>query len=137
MAAESEYWKRFWTKRVNRRRLIQVSAVGGAGLAAAGVVGCGDDDDDAGGTPTATGAATPTGEPSPKAGGMWRGPLVGLSTGNPPSLDAHNELSFLAQIPANYHYSRLVKSAPPEFGEINGVPSVPIDFSNSEGDAAE
>lgn len=144
MATESDYWKQFWRKKVNRRRLIKVSAIGGAGLAAAGVVGCGDDDDAGnGGTPTATGAgsptgaASPTGEATPKAGGSWRGPMVGLSTGNPPSLDAHTQLSFLAQIPANYCYSRLIKAAPPEYGEIDGVPSVPIDFSSVEGDGAE
>lgn len=135
MAAESEYWKRFWTKRVNRRRLIQVSAVSGAGLAAAGVVGCGDDDDGETATPA---AATPTEAPSsPKAGGTLRGPLVGLSTGNPPSLDANRQLTFLAQIPAGYHYNRLVKFLPPATTDVNGYPSVPIDFSEVEGDACE
>lgn len=142
MAAESEYWKRFWTKRVNRRRLIQTSAIGGAGLAAAGVVGCGDDDD--GGTATATGTPAPTGEATPtpapatpKAGGTLRGPLVGLSTGNPPSLDANRQLTFLAQIPAAYHYNRLVKFVPPATVDVNGYPSVPIDFSEVEGDCCD
>lgn len=144
MTVESDYWKRFWRKRVNRRRLIQGSALGGAGLAAAAVVGCGDDDDGNGNGQTATPTEAPNGDATatpdssePRPGGTYRAPLVGLSTGNPPTMDAHNELSFLAQIPANYHYSRLIKAAPPEFQEINGVPSVPIDFSNSEGDAAE
>lgn len=143
MAAESEYWKRFWTKRVNRRRLIQVSAVGGAGLAAAGVVGCGDDDD-GGGSATATATAAPTGEATPteapatpKSGGTLTGPLVGLSTGNPPSLDANRQLTFLAQIPAAYHYNRLVKFVPPETEDVNGYPSVPIDFSTVEGDCCD
>jgi ABC-type transport system substrate-binding protein len=74
---------------------------------------------------------------TPKAGGTLRGPLVGLSTGNPPSLDAQRQLSFLAQIPAAYHYNRLVKFVPPTTTMVNGVPSVPIDFSTVEGDAAE
>ena len=38
---ESKYWNRFWTKKVNRRRLIAGTALTGSGLAAAAVVGCG------------------------------------------------------------------------------------------------
>lgn len=38
---QSKYWNRFWTKKVNRRRLIAGTALTGSGLAAAAVVGCG------------------------------------------------------------------------------------------------
>src|SRR6266508_2750455 len=130
MASDSEYWSRFWRARLSRRRLLQTSAVTAAGLAAAGVVGCGDDDEEG-----AKQTATP--EASPKAGGTFRGPLVGLSTGNPPSLDSQRQLTFLAQIPAAFHYSRLLKFASGSTGEVNGVTSVQIDFSNVEGDACQ
>ena len=69
-------------------------------------------------------------------GGTARAPLVGTSTGNPPSLDAQRQTTFLAQIPAAYHYNRLLKVVPPDPEMVNGVPSVPIDFSTIEGDAA-
>jgi peptide/nickel transport system substrate-binding protein len=128
MATDSDYWSRFWRTRLTRRRLLQTSAVTAAGLAAAGVVGCGDDEKPSGGTSTAAS--------SPKAGGTFTGPLVGLSTGNPPSLDPQRQLSFLAQIPAAYHYSRLLKFAPGKFEDVEGVTSVQIDFSNVEGDAS-
>jgi len=132
MAPASEYWNRFWSKRLSRRRLLQTSALTAAGIAAAGVVGCGDDE---GGGGEETASATPVA--SPKAGGTFRGPLVGLSTGNPPSLDSQRQLTFLAQIPAAYHYSRLLKFAAGSTAEVNGTTSVLIDFSNVEGDACE
>lgn len=130
MASDSEYWSRFWRTRLSRRRLLQTSAVSAAGLAAAGVVGCGDDDEEGA-------QETPVEEASPRAGGTFRGPLVGLSTGNPPSLDAQRQLTFLAQIPAAFHYSRLLKFAPGATEEVDGVTSVQIDFSNVEGDACQ
>src|SRR5256712_6331352 len=128
MATDSDDWSRFWRTRVTRRRLLQTSAVTAAGLAAAGDVGCGSDNEK-------TGGQTATAVSSPKAGGTFRGPLVGLSTGNPPSLDPERQLSFLAQIPAAFHYSRLLKFAPGKFTDVEGVTSVQIDFSNVEGDA--
>ena len=136
--ASSEYWNRFWRTEISRRRLLKGSALAASGLAVAGVVGCGDDDD-ATGTPTGTAAtatATAT-EGQPKLGGTIRGPLVGTSTGTPPSLDSQRQLTFLAQIPAAYHYNRLLKFVPPTPTMVNGIPSVPIDFSVVEGDAAE
>jgi ABC-type transport system substrate-binding protein len=70
-------------------------------------------------------------------GGTARGPFVGTSSGTPPSLDAQRQTTFLAQIPAGYHYNRLLKVVAPEPDDVNGVPSVPIDFSEVEGDACE
>jgi peptide/nickel transport system substrate-binding protein len=127
----SDYWSKFWSRRVSRRTVLKGAALGASGLAVAGVVGCGDDDDNGG---TATATKTPG---QPVAGGTARGPLVGTSTGNPPSLDSQRQTTFLAQIPASYHYNRLLKIVPPEPEEVDGVPSVPIDFSTVEGDACE
>ncbi len=133
MAPESQYWTRFWRRRLSRRRVLQTTGLGAAGLAVAGVIGCGDDGEEA--APGATAKVeTPAG---PVMGGTLKGPLVGVSTGNPPTLDAMRQLTFLAQIPASSHYSRLVKFVPPTPQEVNGVPSIPIDFSNVQGDAAE
>ncbi|MCH8345311.1 MAG: ABC transporter substrate-binding protein [Chloroflexi bacterium] len=134
MAPESQYWTRFWRRRLSRRRLLQATGVSAAGLAVAGVVGCGDNGEP-GATATAP-AETPT-DAGPKMGGTLKGTLVGLSTINPPTLDSQRQLTYLAQIPAGYHYSRLVKNIPPTPQEVNGVPSIPVDFSNVEGDAAE
>jgi peptide/nickel transport system substrate-binding protein len=108
--------------------------VGGAAVAVAGVVGCDDDEegDDGEGTPRPS--ETP-GEPV--LGGTFRGPLVGTSSGNPPTLDAQRNLSFLAQIPAAYHYSRLLKFAPGTTEEVDGYTSVLPDFSVVEGDASD
>src|SRR2546428_9499729 len=128
MATDSDYWSRFWRTRLSRRRLLQTSAVTAAGLAAAGVVGCG-------GHQGKQAARTPPALSSPRAGGTSRGPCRGLSTGNPPSLDPQRQLTFLAQIPAAYHYSRLLKFAPGATKDVEGVKSVQIDFSNVEGDA--
>ncbi|HUF53338.1 MAG TPA: ABC transporter substrate-binding protein [Dehalococcoidia bacterium] len=141
--ASSEYWNRFWRRRMSRRGLLKGTAVGASGLVVAGVVGCGDDDDDDdtnGGSPTDTGgapSATATASTGPVMGGTVRAPLVGTSTGTPPSLDAQRQTTFLAQIPAAYHYNRLLKAVPPTPEMIDGVPSVPIDFSTIEGDAAD
>ncbi len=134
MAPESQYWTRFWRRRLSRRSVLQTTGLGAAGLAVAGVIGCGDDEAGPAATATVAPGETPAG---PVMGGTLSGPLVGVVTGNPPSLDAMRQLTFLAQIPAAYHYSRLVKFVPPTLQEVNGVPSVPIDFSSVEGDAAE
>jgi len=59
---ESDYWTRFWRQRLSRRRILRAAALGGAGLAAAAVVGCAGEEKEA--TPTVlaspTVAATPT-----------------------------------------------------------------------------
>ncbi len=47
----------YWTRRIQRRRMLQGAGVGAVGAAALGLVGCGDDDD-SGSTSTATAAAT-------------------------------------------------------------------------------
>ena len=47
---------RWWTTSVSRRNVLRGGLIGGAGLAAAALIGCGDDDDDA---PAPAPAATP------------------------------------------------------------------------------
>ncbi|MBW1758157.1 MAG: hypothetical protein JRJ80_18585, partial [Deltaproteobacteria bacterium] len=47
--SESNYWDRFWRRRVSRRRLMSGAMVAGGGLAAASVVGCSTDESGGGG----------------------------------------------------------------------------------------
>ena len=101
----------FWRTRLTRRAALRGGVLGGAGLAAAALVGCGDDDDDdaaptaaptvaatptaaptAAATPTAapTAAATPTAAPLPgKIGGVFRRRI----SGTPETLDPHRTQS--------------------------------------------
>ena len=58
---ESNYWQRFWRRRLSRRRVLRAAALGGAGLAAAAVVGCAGEEKEA--TPRAL--LSPTVSPSP------------------------------------------------------------------------
>ena len=63
-----------------RRRFLQAAGIGSAGLAAAVLIGCGDDDDDDGATPTATIApaatATPTATPTAEPAATKRGGIL-------------------------------------------------------------
>jgi peptide/nickel transport system substrate-binding protein len=54
--AESNYWQRFWTRRLSRRRILRAAALGGAGLAAAAMLRCGEEGKEA----TPTGLLSPT-----------------------------------------------------------------------------
>lgn len=55
MKEGNSYWSRMREMRISRRKAVQLAGVGGAGLAAGVVVGCGDDDDEA-----SPGATEPT-----------------------------------------------------------------------------
>jgi hypothetical protein len=58
--------------RFDRRNLLRAAGAGLTGVAALGVVGCGDDDDDAEGSPTAaSGTAPASATAEPKRGGTW------------------------------------------------------------------
>jgi peptide/nickel transport system substrate-binding protein len=116
----SDYWTRFNGLRASRRRFLGGSAAVGVGAAGLAIVGCGDDDDDdveetpTSGGATATqpsGGASPTAEPTEEItrGGTFRMPMVGVSSGNPPTLYPFENLTYLAQYPAGYHYSRLLR----------------------------
>ncbi len=49
MRSNDTYWEKFWQRHVTRRRVLQGAALGGAGLAAAAVIGC--EEEDGSGTP--------------------------------------------------------------------------------------
>ena len=119
---QSQYWSRFGRKRLARRRLLQTTAVGAAGLAVAAACGGGGGDE-------APSDGVPPSAGEPKAGGTFRFPMVGLSSGNPPTLDANTQLTYLAQYPAAYHYSRLLKFVPDT--------TTNLDFTQVEGDASD
>jgi len=61
--ADSDYWRRFWIRRVSRRRVLRAAALGGAGLAAAAIIGCGQEEKEA--TPMALPSPTPPATPTP------------------------------------------------------------------------
>ena len=74
MASDSDfsYWSRFSGERLSRRSFVRGAALGGAGLAAAALIGCGDDDEDEAAPAAATAApaaatAAPTEAPDPTA----------------------------------------------------------------------
>jgi peptide/nickel transport system substrate-binding protein len=134
----ADYWDRWWTQRASRRRMLAGGGVAAAGVAGLALVGCGDDDDEgstatATSTGTASGSATGTatqGTPttgSPVKGGTFRYPLMGMSSGDPPTLFPFENLTYLAQHPAALHYSRLMRSA-------NGPDVDPSDHTALEGD---
>ena len=116
----SEYWTRFQGMRASRRRFLGAGAAAGAGVAGLALVGCGDDDD---ATPTKTtgpagttapgsataGASATAAAPVGLKGGTLRIPLSGVSSGNPPTLYPFENLTYLAQTPAAFHYSRLLR----------------------------
>jgi peptide/nickel transport system substrate-binding protein len=52
------YWERFIRRRISRRRAIQTSGLGSAGLAAAFLVGCGSDDEDSQASSSPTSSAS-------------------------------------------------------------------------------
>ena len=85
-----------------------------AGLAGLALVGCGDDDDDDnGGTqPTAAPSSSTGSSPTAEAvvrGGTLRLPLSGASSANPPTIFPFENLTYLAQTPAAFQYSRLLR----------------------------
>jgi len=73
----------------------------------------------------------PAEQAGPTPGGISRAPLVGLSSGNPPTLDPFENLTYRAQIPAGYHYSKILRY-------IRGGPGVdPLNFAEVESDGAK
>ncbi len=102
--------------KASRRRFLAAGAATGVGATALALVGCGDDDDAPAGTPTgaattATGAATTAAATTAAVtrGGTWRSPMVGVSSGNPPTLYPFENLTYLAQYSSQNHYSRLLR----------------------------
>ncbi len=74
---QDNYWKKRLARQgISRRRVLGGAATAGVGVAALGLVGCGDDDDDAG-TSTATPSGSPAASPTaaaqtPQKGGVAR-----------------------------------------------------------------
>lgn len=129
----SDYWKHPWS----RRRFVGAAAAGGAGLAGLALVGCGGDEKSsdkkapaATQKPAAPAAATKAPASTRRVGGTLKFPMVGLSSGDPPTLYPFENLTYLAQIPSAYHYGRLLRSkAGPDIS--------PTDFTALEGDLAQ
>ena len=116
MAPRYEHSTRAPGGRFSRRAAL---AVGGGGAAAAFLIACGGDDKKettsgsqatsaAGTQAPAAGGAAPAGQP--KTGGTLRYPMVGISSADPPTIYPFENLTYLAQIPGGYHYSRLLRS---------------------------
>jgi peptide/nickel transport system substrate-binding protein len=145
--SNSQYWSRYWRQRRSRRWVLGTAGAAGAGAAGLALVGCGDDDDGPaatattapptnttvpGETPVATPteAETPTNGDGPTQGGTVRFPMVGLNSADPPTLYPFQNLTYLAQIPSVFHYSRLLQA--PARPDIS-----PTDFTVIEGDIAQ
>ncbi len=108
----SEYWTKLQTMRSSRRRFMGSASAVGVGAAGLALVGCGDDDD--GGTTPAPAGTTPAAgataaAPTVNRGGTLKLPMSGLSSGDPPTLYPFENLTYLAQTPSTYHYSRLLR----------------------------
>src|SRR5436190_18964852 len=103
----SNYWRlaeRQWT----RRRLLKSAALGGAGLGAAALIGCGGNDSSkpaAPATQAAGAAATQAAAATPKRGGIWRNSTIG----DPPGLDPYTSSASISRTFASHMYSRLYK----------------------------
>lgn len=106
MSGGTNYWHRFLTRRVSRRRALQAAALGSGGLAAAAALSCGGDEEEGG--PTAVAGRTPTAAGGEQAwlGGVWRG--VGYDTQS--KFDAQKFPSYTVQAMNGFSYSRLLKS---------------------------
>jgi peptide/nickel transport system substrate-binding protein len=101
--ATSSFWDRYTSRRVSRRRALQMAAVTGAAAGAVALVGCGGDDD---GDETPSAGQTPGGggDGEPVLGGTLRG-TVSLVLGK----DPHKAATFLTHALASYSYSRLMR----------------------------
>ncbi len=84
--------------------------------------------DDQTGTGPQAGAVAPV--PVPGAGGAGVAPYVGLSSGDPPTLDPYENLTYRTQIGSAYHYAKLIR-------EVEGAPGIsPINTAEISGDAS-
>jgi len=83
---ELDYWQRFWKRRLSRRRALRGALWGGAGLAAAAVVGCSGGSEVKTRTPTALATAS-----APEGAGSRGGTLhlMGIEAFPPDTLDPH------------------------------------------------
>ena len=83
---ELDYWQRFWKQRLSRRRVLRGALLGGAGLAAAAVVGCSSGSEQKTGTPTASSTAGALQAAGSRGGTLH---LMGIEAFPPDTLDPH------------------------------------------------
>ena len=116
----------YWTRRVRRRRMLQGAGVGVAGVAAVGLVGCGDDDDDDDGTtvpgasPTnTTEGSTPEATATPVPAGPKRGNARSAQAAKVyDTVDPHRSVASPALVMLNRAQSKLLRFTNPNTGEI-------------------
>jgi peptide/nickel transport system substrate-binding protein len=101
--ANASFWNKYTTRRVSRRRALQMAAITGASAGAIALVGCGDDDNGGNGTP-GTGETPGGNGETAITGGTFRG-TVSLVLGK----DPHKAATFLTHALASYSYSRLMR----------------------------
>jgi peptide/nickel transport system substrate-binding protein len=89
--AKSQYWNRFWRRRISRRALLGAGAVTAVGAASAAVLGCngGDGNGNGNGNATRTGSPVAAGTPRP-GGAITQGRLLEAQ-----GIDPHIDLTGL------------------------------------------
>lgn len=97
MAEPRSYWDRFLQRRASRSRVLRGAALGGAGLAAAAVIGCREER-----RPAAPGAPEAR---EPKRGGT----LIGFDDGDLASFDIYVNWAYRTMMYASMTYPRLYK----------------------------
>ena len=133
-----------WRARVSRRAALRGGVIGGAGLAAAALIGCGDEADEAPpaaasptasatqaaaatATPAQAGQASPTATQAPAAtptptaagDGPQRGGTFNVHAwSTAPSLDPHRTQAHDVKGAASYIYSMLFKQTPAAFEDV-------------------
>ena len=123
MGDRSEYWDRWSTQRSNRRRVLAGAAGGGLGVAALGLVGCGDDD-----SPTSKGG----GASSPASGGTSPSGGAAIAPQIPTDLKALKALT-LDQMRTLFSGSRFKslpawKNGPVSGGTLRFASRAPVTF---------
>jgi ABC-type transport system substrate-binding protein len=122
MSREDSYWtRRLQSGSLNRRRFLGGVAVAGAGAAAVGLVGCGDDDK---ASPTAAAgassspAAAAAAATGPVDGGILQSIWLGGSQFD--SVDVHRNFRDETSWLSNYVLNKIVRYGNPDKGELEG-----------------
>ena len=89
-----------WNRRFTRRQVLTAGAKAGVAASALAAVGAG---------PPRPAPLQGNDDASIRRGGRVVFPFVGPYSGNPPTLDPYENLSYRTQIPSGYHYSRLIR----------------------------
>ena len=107
---EPNYWNGIGEHRIARRRLLRGAVVGGAGIAAAALIGCGSKKETkpAGGTSAPPQQAVQPASAQGKVGGRLR--LT--QAGEPPSFDLHQESTTYTNFVSSPSYNQLVRIDP-------------------------